>query len=93
MDNKAWTSSSLAIAANFILGISSIYWAIFDNVNPIEIVGYRIFFSLITLLIVLLWLRRLRCFIQSVNLHTIYLHSFASILVAINLEYVYLGLA
>jgi chloramphenicol-sensitive protein RarD len=84
MENKSLTSGLLAISANFILGVSSIYWAIFNNIDPVEIVAFRIIFSLIVLLFILFWLKKVNYFFQSINLYSIYLHSIASILVAIN---------
>lgn len=74
----------LALLANFILGISSLYWHIFSDVLSISLVIYRIIFSFIFLIIVIILVSKISQIIRSMNLKALVLHSIAAMLVSIN---------
>ncbi|MDD9822276.1 MAG: rarD protein [Gammaproteobacteria bacterium] len=73
-----------AVFANAILGASSIYWALFQGVSPVALVGWRVVFSLVLLLFVLVWLGKFSAFIRRIGARDIGLHAFAAVLVAVN---------
>ena len=73
-----------AVLANAILGASSIYWALFQGVSPVALVGWRVVFSLVLLLFVLVWLGKFSAFIRRIGARDIGLHAFAAVLVAVN---------
>lgn len=73
-----------AVFANAILGASSIYWALFQGVSPVALVGWRVVFSLVLLLFVLVWLGKFSAFIRRIGARDIGLHALAAVLVAVN---------
>lgn len=74
----------LAFTANFILGISSLYWHIFSDIPSVLLVAYRIIFSLIFLIIISLLTCKTLKIIRSLNWGTAVAHSFAALLISIN---------
>lgn len=78
------TPVAFAVLANAILGASSIYWALFQGVSPVALVGYRVIFSLLLLFLVLAWLGQFSAFIRRIRARDIRLHAAAAVLVAVN---------
>jgi len=78
------TPVAFAVLANAILGASSIYWALFQGVSPVALVGYRVIFSLLLLFLVLAWLGKFSAFIRRIQARDIRLHAAAAVLVAVN---------
>ena len=74
----------LAFLANFILGMSSLYWHIFSDISSISLVIYRIIFSFIFLIAIVIFLSKISQIAQNINFRVLALHSMAAILVAIN---------
>lgn len=74
----------LAFLANFILGISSLYWHIFSDISSISLVIYRIIFSFIFLIVIVIFLSKISQIAQNINFRVLALHSMAAILVSIN---------
>lgn len=78
---------SLAIilsgAANFFLGISSLYWKELGEVSSMTLVAYRITLSAITLTLFVVFFRQAKK-TTKVTLKSIHLHCIASLLIAIN---------
>ena len=74
----------MAFFANFLLGISSIYWHLFKTIPPVLLVAYRVAFSFIILLLLVLFFKELMRNLIAINWHKIFIHFFAAILVAVN---------
>ena len=74
----------LAFLANFILGMSSLYWHIFSDISSISLVIYRIIFSFIFLIVIVIFLSKISQIAQNINFRVLALHSMAAILVSIN---------
>ena len=74
----------LAFLANFILGMSSLYWHIFSGISSISLVIYRIIFSFIFLIAIVIFLSKISQIAQNINFRVPALHSMAAILVSIN---------
>ena len=74
----------LAFLANFILGMSSLYWHIFSDISSISLVIYRIIFSFIFLIAIVIFLSKISQIAQNINFRVLALHSMATILVSIN---------
>ena len=74
----------LAFLANFILGMSSLYWHIFSDISSISLVIYRIVFSFIFLIAIVIFLSKISQIAQNINFRVLALHSMAAILVSIN---------
>lgn len=72
------------IAANLILGFSSLFWKKLAAVPPLTLLGYRIFLSLGTLVVVMALLGRLRGLRQRLTSRTLLIHGVAAVLVVIN---------
>lgn len=70
--------------SNLFLGLSSLYWKVFHDMNAIALVGYRVMLSLATVTLIL-WLKRdLFALFQQLKLRQVMLHGYAAVLVAIN---------
>lgn len=70
--------------SNLFLGLSSLYWRIFHDMNAIALVGYRVVLSLATVTLIL-WVRRdLFILFRRLKLRQILLHGSAAVLVAVN---------
>lgn len=74
----------LAFFANFILGMSSLYWRIFSDVSSVSLVIYRIILSFIVLIIIISLFPKISQIVRSINLRILALHFVAGIFVAIN---------
>jgi chloramphenicol-sensitive protein RarD len=81
--NPALAVSS-GIAANLILGFSSLYWKLLAAIPPATLLGYRILLSLGTLALVMALLGRLRGLRSRLTLNILALHLVAAVLVVIN---------
>jgi chloramphenicol-sensitive protein RarD len=75
---------AMAFCANFILGISSVYWHLFETVSPVTLVVFRVIFSMIILAAILLVTARLRELARAVTPAVLALHVLAAVLVATN---------
>ena len=75
---------AMAFCANAILGASSIYWHLFQSISPVELVGYRVVFSLILLAFIVVLTTRISVFLSQLPLQIVALHIVAAILVAVN---------
>jgi len=72
------------VSANFILGASSLYWKALSAVPSSTLVAYRILLSLVTLTLVLGFLRRLGKLRSNLTGKNLLVHGAAGILVAAN---------
>lgn len=75
---------AMAFCANFILGASSIYWHLFQSISPVELVGYRVVFSLILLSLIVVLTTKIAVFLSQLHLRIVALHIAAAVLVAVN---------
>lgn len=85
MPDRAVLPFAMAFLANFILGVSSIYWSLFAELPPVVLVGVRIVLSLVVLALVvgyLVWSRKSRLGVLSTRI--VALHVAAAVLVAVN---------
>ncbi|WP_141567879.1 EamA family transporter [Comamonas testosteroni] len=74
-----------AFFANFILGASSIYWHLFEEISSITLVIYRVIFSFIVLCFAIPLLRKIGAIDKpKLSTHLIAIHTVAAVLVAIN---------
>lgn len=74
----------LAFFANFILGMSSLYWYNFSDISSTSLVIYRIIFSFIFLIAIVIFLSKISQIAQNINFRVLALHGMAAILVSIN---------
>lgn len=81
--NPALAVSS-GIAANLILGFSSLYWKLLAAIPPTTLLGYRILLSLGTLALVMALLGRFRGLRSRLTLNILAIHLVAAVLVVIN---------
>jgi|RhiMetStandDraft_4_1073278.scaffolds.fasta_scaffold05786_2 chloramphenicol-sensitive protein RarD len=70
--------------SNLFLGLSSLYWRVFHDMNAIALVGYRVVLSLATVTLIL-WVKRdLLALFHRLKLRQVVLHGCAAVLVATN---------
>lgn len=72
------------VAANVILGASSLFWKALSAIPPVTLLGYRIFLSLVTLMVVMGLLRRYREMGEKLTSRNVAIHGIAAVLVAVN---------
>ena len=94
MGNKCLPFLTGMLAAglsNLFLGLSSLYWKVFHDMNAIALVGYRVVLSLATVTLIL-WVKRdLLALFHRLKLRQVVLHGCAAVLVATNWGGLYLG--
>jgi len=73
-----------AIMSNLLLGLSSLYWKALGEVTPISLLGYRVFFSMLCVTLILLARRELKSLLLGLELRDVALHGAAALLVACN---------
>jgi chloramphenicol-sensitive protein RarD len=72
------------IAANLILGFSSLFWKALSAIPPVTLLGYRILLSLVTLLVVFAVLGRFGTLWQRLTPRIVLIHTVAALLVVVN---------
>ncbi len=72
------------VLANLILGASSLYWRALAPISPTTLLCYRILVSLVTLLVMMFALGKLRGLRARLSRKTIGVHAAAAVLVATN---------
>lgn len=72
------------IAAYVLWGFFPIYWKLLHDVSPLQVIGHRIGWSFILLLIYILLTNRWQEFRSALNLRTIGTYSIAAVLLSLN---------
>lgn len=72
------------ILANTLLGMSSVFWKYIGSLNAVVLLSYRVFFSLLTVFLVVWAGRELRQLFAQLNIRLLILHAVAAMLIAIN---------
>ncbi|MGY2260959.1 hypothetical protein [Pseudomonas sp. SDO55104_S430] len=72
------------VLANLLLGLSSVFWKYIGSLSAIALVGYRVYFSLLTVLVVLYACGRMRSLFSRLRLKLFVIHASAAILIAVN---------
>lgn len=73
-----------AMSANLLLGLSSLYWKALGELSSIALLGYRVFFSLMCVTLVLAAVRELKPLLLTLRLKDLLVHGAAAVLVACN---------
>lgn len=73
-----------AIISNVLLGLSSLYWKALDEISPFALLSYRVVFSTVSVTLILLARKELKCLLLEIKWKDISLHGAAAILVACN---------
>lgn len=73
-----------AIMSNFFLGFSSLYWKALGEIPSISLLGYRVFFSMLCVTLILLARKELKFLLLGLELRDLALHGVAALLVACN---------
>lgn len=82
--SRQMAAACAGIAANLLLGLSSLFWKALGTLPPATLLAMRIVASLATLLLLMAALGRLRSLVQSLNRRNLGLHLAAAMLVACN---------
>lgn len=73
-----------AIMSNLLLGFSSLYWKALGELSSISLLGYRVFFSMLCVTLILLARKELKFLLLGLELRDVALHGIAALLVACN---------
>lgn len=76
-------AASSGLAANILLGVSSLYWRELNELTPQVLVAYRVLLSLLALAVIIGFGQGFRHLVK-LNIRTLGLHCTASFLVAVN---------
>ncbi|WP_248488031.1 hypothetical protein [Pseudomonas sp. CYM-20-01] len=76
-------AASSGLAANILLGVSSLYWRELNELTPQVLVAYRVLLSLLALAVIIGFGQGFRNLVK-LNIRTLGLHCTASFLVAVN---------
>ena len=77
-------AAAAGVAANVLLGLSSLFWKLLAAIPPVALLCIRIVASLVTLTLVMAMLGRFRALATQLTARNLAIHAVAAVLVAIN---------
>ena len=77
-------AAAAGVAANVLLGLSSLFWKALAAIPPVTLLCIRIGASLVTLLLVMGMLGRFRALLAKLGRRNLAIHAMAAVLVALN---------